>query len=106
MVIDVDLHAAPAGVRLVEPDDFGSFKVVARAPELDRWRLAPAVERFGRMTARGDVLVDVDAVKALAGERATQPLWLASLDAMLGYAGARGWVDDEGAIRAHVEWTG
>jgi hypothetical protein len=48
----------------------------------------------------------VTAVKALAGERVTEPPWLASLDGMLECAGAHGWLDDEGAIRAHVEWTG
>jgi hypothetical protein len=106
MVIDVDLHAAPATVRLVEPDDFGAFKLIARAPEMDRERLEPAIERLGRLTADGHVVVDVTAVKALAGERGTEPRWLASLDGMLEYAGAHGWLDDEGAIRAHVEWTG
>jgi hypothetical protein len=51
------------------------------------------------------VVVDVTAIKALAGERATHPGWLASLDGMLEYAGAHGWLDDAGAIRAHVEWS-
>jgi hypothetical protein len=105
MVINVDLHAAPATVRLVEPDDFGAFMIIARSPEVDRERLEPAVGRFGRMTADGHVAVDVTAVKALAGERATESGWLASLDGMLAYAGAHGWLDDEGAIRAHVEWS-
>jgi hypothetical protein len=106
MVIDIDLRAAPAAVRLVEPGDFDVFKIMAHAQEMDRERLEPAVERFGRMTSDGHVFVHVTAVKALAGERAAEPRWLASLDAMLSYAGARGWVDDEGAVRAHVEWSG
>jgi hypothetical protein len=105
MVIDVDLHAAPATVRLVEPDDFGAFMIIARSPEMHRERLEPAVERLGRMTADGHVVVDVTAVKALAGELATQSGWLASLDGMLAYAGAHGWLDDKGAIRAHVKWS-
>jgi hypothetical protein len=105
MVIDVDLHAAPATVRLVEPDDFGAFMIIARSPEMHRERLEPAVERLGRMTADGHVVVDVTAVKALAGELATQSGWLASLDGMLAYAGAHGWLDDNGAIRAHVKWS-
>jgi hypothetical protein len=106
MVIDIDLRVAPVTVRLVEPDDFEVFKILARAQEIDRVRLQPAVERFGRMTAQGHVFVDLAAVKALAGQRGTEPRWLESLDAMRSYAGARGWVDDEGAVRAHVEWSG
>jgi hypothetical protein len=105
MMIDVDLHAGPATVRLVEPDDFGAFMIFVRSPGMDRERLEPAVARLGHMTADGHVVVDVTAIKALAGERATQPGWLASLDGMLEYAGAHGWLDDTGAIRAHVEWS-
>lgn len=105
MVIDINLRAAPATVRLVEPDDFEAFKVIARAPATEGKHLESAVERFGRVTADGHVFVDATAVKALAGERATEPRWLASLDGMLEYAAAHGWIDDAGAIRAHVEWS-
>jgi hypothetical protein len=104
MVIDIDLRTAPATVRLVEPDDFGAFKVIARAPTAERKQLEDAVERLGCVTADGHVSVDVTAVKALAGKRATKD-WLASLGGMLEYAGARGWIDDDDAIRAHVEWS-
>jgi hypothetical protein len=105
MVIDIDLRAAPPTVQLIEPEDFGAFKIIARAPAADREHLEYAVERLGRLTAGGHVFVDVTAVKGLAGERATEPRWLASLDGMLQYAGAHGWTDDAGAIRAHVEWS-
>jgi hypothetical protein len=101
MVIDVDLLAAPATVRLVEPEDFRAFKIVARGPAKE---LGSAIERFGRLTGEGHVLVDVTALPALAGERGRDRDWLASLDAMVDYARARGWTDGGGAIRGHVQW--
>jgi hypothetical protein len=103
MVIDVDLRAAPATVRLIAPDDFGAFKVVARGPASGGERLAGAVGRFGRMSGDGHVFVDVAALRALAGERGRQRDWLASLDAMLEHARGHGWTDQTGAIRGHIE---
>jgi hypothetical protein len=102
MVIEVDLRAAPATVRLVEPEDFGAFKIAARGPATE---LGSAVERFGRLTGDGHVLVDVTALRALAGERGRDRDWLASLDAMVDHARTRGWTDGGGAIRGHVQWN-
>ena len=101
MVIDVDLRAAPAAVLLVEPEDFGAFKIMARGSAA---KLASAVGRFGRVTDDGHVLVDVAALRVLAGERGRDREWLASLDAMVEYARSRGWTDG-GAIRGHVQWN-
>ena len=58
------------------------------------------------MSDDGNVFIAVDALKRLASEHATDPEWIASLDAMVAYATERGWVDEAGAIQAHCEWTG
>lgn len=105
MVIEIDLRAAPANVELSAPHDFSSFTVVAHGSEADRDDLADAVNRIGRMASDGHVFVDVGALQALAGSRARQGSWLASLDGMLRYADEQGWTDDSGAIQAHVQWT-
>jgi hypothetical protein len=102
MVIDVDLRAAPAAVRLIQAEDFRAFKVVARGPAGGE-RLAAAVGRLGRLSGDGHVFVDVAALRALAGERGRARDWLASLDAMLEHARGHGWTDDTGAIRGHIE---
>jgi hypothetical protein len=99
-MIDVDLRTRPAAVRLVEPDDFRAFKIVARGPEA---KLEPAVEAFGRMTDDGYVFVDIAALRQLAGERGRDGAWLESLDAMVEYARAHGWTDGTDAIRGHVQ---
>jgi hypothetical protein len=105
MVIDVDLTVAPAAVRLLEPDDFRGFKVLARGDATHRERLASAVGALGRLAPDGHVFVDAARLRSLAGRRGRRRDWLASLDGMLRYARAHGWTDDVGALRAHVEWA-
>ncbi len=105
MIVAVDLSATPAAIALEAPDDFQGFHVAVRGGTPGDPRLDEAVARFGR----GDgehVFVDVAALRGLAGERAADPAWQASLEGMLGYARSKGWLDDEGAIQAHVEWDG
>jgi hypothetical protein len=104
MVIDVDLDAAPATLRLVEPDDFTSFKLLARSAQANGDELARAVRSIGRVSGSGHVFVNADAVRALARDRARDPAWLRSLDGMIRYARDHGWTDDTGAIRAHIYW--
>jgi hypothetical protein len=105
VVIQVDIAATPPSVTLLAPDDFAAFKVVARGPVQDAERLAHVVERVGRMSGVSHAFVDIDALVALADARARDREWRASLDGMIEYARARGWLDERGAIRAHVEWA-
>lgn len=84
MIIEIDLSTAPPATTLLEPDDFGGFKVVVRGAD--------------------DAFVSPEALRALAGERGADAAWLARLDGMLAYAATKGWVrEEDGAIRAHVE---
>lgn len=85
MYIEVDLSTVPPTTSLREPDDFRSFKVVVRG-------------------TAGDAFVPVDALRALAGDRAEDPAWAAQLADMLGYAASQGWIrETDGAVQAHVE---
>lgn len=84
MHIQVDLTTVPPSVTLGDPDDFSRFSVRMR-PVLDTW-------------------VDPELLRAVAGERGADPHWRAQLDGMLEYAGAKGWLDETGAVQAHVEW--
>jgi hypothetical protein len=83
VIINVDLAAVPPAVSLEDPDDFESFAIRARVPEHG--------------------FVAIDELKRLAGDRAGDPVWMESLDRMLEYASAHGWLRDDGAVRAHVE---
>lgn len=83
MLIEISLSAVPPAVTLREPDDFTAFKLVVRHGE-HSW-IAP------------------EQLIALAGDRGNDPAWREQLDGMLGYARTKGWIGEDGAIRAHVE---
>ncbi len=84
MIIQIDLTTVPPTTTLLDPDDFSAFKVLLRGAD--------------------DAFVAPDALRALAGDRATDPAWNQGLEAMLAYAKGKGWVRDaDGAIQAHVE---
>ena len=106
MDVVIDLTATPPGVALADPDDLGSFKVLAKAGQPDQQGLARALEGVGTMAPDGHAFIEVDAVRRLAGDRASDAAWNADFEKMLAYAGSKGWMDPAGtAIQAHVEWT-
>lgn len=82
MYVHIDPSELPPVVRVCEPDDFKGFKVVLSVPE-HVW-IAPEV------------------LTALAG-RDDDVEWKQNLAAMLEFAASRGWLDEAGRIRAHVE---
>lgn len=84
MEIHLDLSQVPPVIELREPDDFKRFSVSCEPVK--------------------DSYVSRAAVEELAGERAANPEWRRQLEAMLSYAGSEGWVREDGAIQAHVEW--
>jgi hypothetical protein len=97
MYLDVSLTDTPPPPVLRDVDDFRAFKVVIHGDG----RLAEAIEGIGRVAGR-DAYLDIDAVKRLAGEKASDPAWLQQFDAMVEYARSKGWVDGA-ALRAHCE---
>lgn len=105
MLILVDLSVDPAALALVDPDVFDAFAIAVEGDDDEQapQRLADALERIGRRHDAGHVFVDVEALKGLAGERGHDATWLAQLDRMRDYARSKGWVDEAGGIRAHVE---
>jgi len=89
---------------LAEPDDFRSFSVVTPGPP-DAGALAQAAGSLGRAAGDAHVFVDTAVLRALPGARPDDEEWALSLEAMLAFANSRGWVDDAGMVRAHVQWT-
>lgn len=89
-----------AGVTLVDRDNFGAFAVEV-VGEVD---LAGALGGIGE-TDGEHVYLDVPAVKGLAGDGATAE-WVADFDKMIEFARSKGWVDEAGRVRAHVERRG
>jgi hypothetical protein len=84
MEIHVDLSQVPPSIELREPEDFKRFSVSCASVQ--------------------DSYVSRAVLEDLAGERAADPDWRRQLEAMLAYAGSKGWLREDGAIQAHVEW--
>jgi hypothetical protein len=103
MIIHVDASSAPPRITLLQPDDFQGFKVVV-APGADPEVETAAFARLGRAEGADHVFVAPDAVAELAGD-AADPDWTAGFAGMTGYAASKGWTDDDGRVRAHVERT-
>jgi hypothetical protein len=97
MVITV---ALPAGdVVLVDPGDFTKFHVEARGDG----DLGGALASAGAGRLDGDhAFIDTDWLRANAPDDAA---WPEGFTKMLGYARSKGWLDDRGAIQAHIERT-
>jgi hypothetical protein len=101
MIVRIDTLHAPAVISLQEPTTFTGFHIAFAGA--DEAGLAAAVARIGSMADADHVYVDRAALEGLAGDHAQDPDWQRSLEAMLQYATSKGWVDDTGAIRAHIE---
>jgi hypothetical protein len=81
----MELHANLILTELREPDDFGSLKVIASQPS--------------------HVWVTREELAGLAGDLAEDAAWRQRLQKMFEYAASHGWLSDDGAVRAHVEWA-
>ncbi len=87
--------SATSPASLEDADNFKSFKVMSATA-------APA-SAFANIGRRDGDHVWVDTAWLKANGRPNDPDWLASLDKMLTYAKGAGWLDENGAVRAHIE---
>ncbi len=99
-------------------EDFGAVVVSARAErpgEPDDRAAAGLAETLeaagaGWMDPDGDARIPADALRSLAARAADDEGfelgdgWESDFTGMLDDAGSSGWIDDDGAVRAHVEW--
>jgi hypothetical protein len=85
MRISLDMSAMPPTVQLLDADDLTSLKIVSAQP--------------------GHAYIAPETLRALAGSVASEPEWEQRFQKMLEYARSDGWTRDDGAVRAHFEWT-
>jgi hypothetical protein len=91
------VEVSGSGVGLGDVDNFGAFAVVVEGEQDLGVRLA------GLGVVEGEhVYFDAEAVKGLAGERASGE-WGVGFDRMVEFARSKGWVDGAGRVRAHIE---
>jgi hypothetical protein len=102
VIVEVDTRQAPATIAVRDPDDLRRFHVEMLGDRADRF--AAAVPRFGTVADGGDaVFVRPDALIALVGAPAQDVDWRRSFEEMVAYARSKGWVHEDGSLRAHVE---
>ncbi len=82
MYVHVDVTQVPPVIELREPDDFTRFSVVVAAPP-HAW-------------------IHPDDLAGLSG-RSEDAAWREDLGGMLRFADSRGWLDERGRVRAHVQ---
>lgn len=117
MELIVELSTGDVAVRDCDEMKHFSVRAVPDQPEdcadngaLGALAAALRVHDAGTVDRGGDVLVPVAAVRRLALGAAAEegrtlgPDWDAGFSAMLEYAGRKGWITEDGAIRSHVEW--
>ncbi|MEI8051667.1 MAG: hypothetical protein WCI12_09555 [Actinomycetes bacterium] len=99
-------------VRLADPSETSciSVRVVEPAgatPMSHSHRLGDVVaaRHIGALEAGGEVVIDPAILRFLAAGEVDES-WEADLEAMIDRAATKGWIDDHGRIRAHVEWPG
>ena len=84
-----------------EVDELRSFSV-AVAGEVNDVELGAALEPLGRLES-DHAWISIERLRA-ACHRTGDDQWSADFDAMVAYAGSRGWVDQSGTeLRAHVD---
>lgn len=84
MYLHIDPTQVPPGLEVCEADDFTAFKVIIDVPE-HAW-IAP--ETLAELAGRGG-----------------DDEWRRNLAGMLAYAASKGWYDEAGRVRAHIEVT-
>lgn len=106
-------------VALSDVDDMNSFAVRTVTPSsgqpvdgdpLDVLAAALHEHSAGTVESEADALVPTSALRRLAAEAAIDrgrplgPEWESDFAAMVEFAGTRGWLSDDGSIRAHIVW--
>jgi hypothetical protein len=91
-----DPTAAPV---LVDPASFTGFHV--EAPGATESEVAAALTGLGEVVD-GHAFLTPDAIRTLAGTAADEE-WEQGFAAMVAYATGKGWIDERGRIRAHLE---
>ncbi len=97
------IHLSDAGtIRLLEPFVFNRLDVLLEPQSPDR--LEKAIARVGRREGDGHLRLAPAVLRFLSGH-AGQAEWETQFEAMIAYAKSKGWVNQEGEIRAHLTFS-
>lgn len=100
--MEVVVDTAAGTVSLSGPSDFARFSVRVVGDEAQgRWGEVLAAAGVGRDGGSGHAWVSPEALRGLAADVA-DAAWGEGFDAMVRYAASKGWVGEDGWLRAHV----
>jgi hypothetical protein len=104
MFVRLDLYDDEPAPALCEPDDFLRLKVVLYGSyHLDS--AGDALAPVGTFVDADTALLNVEELRGLAGDRASDEAWSSGFAGMLAYARRQGWLDGAGTtVTAHCEW--
>ncbi|MDO8776646.1 MAG: SDR family oxidoreductase [Burkholderiaceae bacterium] len=94
------VHLTNAGaITLCEPTVFNSLDVLVdpQSPE----RLEQAIARIGSRDGADHVRLSPSVLRFLSSHAGSAE-WETKFDAMIGYAASKGWLDEQGRVRAHL----
>ncbi|MDO8251289.1 MAG: glucose 1-dehydrogenase [Rhodoferax sp.] len=94
------VHLTNAGaITLDEPSDFNRLDVLVdpQSPE----RLEQAIARIGSPDGADHVRLSPSVLRFLSSDAGSAE-WDAKFDAMISYAASKGWLDEQGRVRAHL----
>lgn len=102
VVVAPSINGEP-GLTLDQPDDCGAFHLEARG--VDAAGVATALAGPGAGTVTGeDAFIEPTVIERLAAGKVGAD-WAERFAGMLAYAAKKGWLDSNGAVQAHIEWT-
>jgi hypothetical protein len=91
-------------VRVVDADDLGRLHLALGAVTDEEADRALRDAGLGRLQDAETGVLDVAALRAAAEAQAGGEGWAQQWDDMVGYAGSKGWLTDDGAgLQVHVE---
>jgi hypothetical protein len=103
IVVVMSTAGGEAALALEEPDDCGKFHLEARG--VDRDVVATALAKAGAGSLTGDdAFISPSALQRMA-EGSVGADWAERFAGMLAYAEKKGWLDEQGEVQAHIEWT-
>lgn len=106
MIISVALESDESRITLEDPTVFDRFAVRVDGYDHRRHDLESLLAQVGSLVgSTRHVFVMPEMLRRMAGDYGVEPGWNAKFDRMVAYATERGWVSEDGAIRAHIETT-
>lgn len=104
IIVVAQVEGGDPGVSLDDADNCNAFHLEARGVDADGVAAALARTGAGRVVG-DDAFIGRATVERLAADAGVSEDWSERYQAMIAFAEKKGWLDADGAVQAHIEWT-